>query len=246
MRKTWCTTFAVFLALGIASPARAEDKGEPMALVNKAIKATGGADKLTKFQAQTWKEKGTYYGMGEGLPYTATNAVQWPDKFSMNIHDYFVIVLNGNKGWMKPKDGEAMEMPKEQLEEQMESHYGGWVSSLLPLKGTGFTLTTLDEIKVEGKPAQGIKVAHKGHGDVSLWFDKDSGLLVKSAQRLKSAQQGGKEVLHEGFFSNYQDVQGVQIPMKILVHQDGKKLVEAENHDVKLAEKLDDKTFAKP
>ena len=243
MRKTWCAAFVVCLVLG---PARAEDKGEPMALVNKAIKAAGGADKLTKFQAQTWKEKGTYYGMGEGLPYTATNAVQWPDKYSMNIHGYFVIVLNGNKGWMKPEGAEAMEMQKEQLEEQMESHYGGWVSTLVPLKGKGFTLTALDETKVDGKPASGIKIAHKGHGDVSLWFDKDSGLLVKSAQRLKSAQQGGKEVLHEGFFSNYQAVQGVQIPMKIVVHQDGKKLVEAENHDVKLAEKLDDKTFAKP
>ena len=46
MRKTWCAAFVVCLVLG---PARAEDKGEPMALVNKAIKAVGGADKLTKF-----------------------------------------------------------------------------------------------------------------------------------------------------------------------------------------------------
>src|SRR5207245_5152124 len=121
------------------------------------------------------------------------------------------------------------ERRKAKIEEQLESHCVGWVSSLLPLKGKAFTLTALDETKVDGKPASGIKIAYKGHGDVSLWFDKDSGLLVKSAQRLKSAQQGGKEVLHEGCFSNYQAVQGVQIAMKIVVHQHGKKLVEAEN-----------------
>jgi hypothetical protein len=244
MRKTGCLVVAV--ALVVAGLSRADDRSEAMALIDKAIKAAGGEAKLAKFNAQTWTEKGTYYGMGNGLPYTGHYAIQRPDKFSMEIEGVFKIVLNGDKGWIKSGDGATMDMTKEQLAEQKEEQYTGWVASLLPLKDKGYTLAPLAEIKVDSRPAVGVKVAHEGHRDVKLYFDKETALLAKSEQTAKDLEQGGKEVNQEAFYSNYKEVEGAQIPMKIVIKRDGKLFVEAENLDVKPAGKLDDKVFAKP
>src|SRR5205807_2708706 len=65
------------------------------AIVNKAIQAAGGEKKLAKHNAVTMKEKGTYYGMGEGLPYTGNYSFQWPNQFRMEIEGVFLIVVNG-------------------------------------------------------------------------------------------------------------------------------------------------------
>src|SRR5262249_32469191 len=228
-----------FLAAGFAGAA------EPKAVIDAAIKASGGAEKLAKFNSETWKEKGTYYGMGAGQPYTGTYAVSFPDRFRMEIEGAFVIVLNGDKAWFKAGDNTS-EMGKEQLEEQKENLYASWVASLLPLKDKAFTLAALEEIKVDNRPAVGVKVSRKDHRDGSLYFDKETGLLVKTASHPKDLEAGGKEITQEVFLSDYKEVEGAKVPMKVVVKHDGKQFVEAENVDVKPSPKLDDKTFAKP
>src|SRR5712692_2340260 len=88
---------AGLLTLALTGAAWAEEKPEAKAVIAKALKAMGGEDKVAKFKAHTWKEKGTYYGMGDGIAYTATYAVQWPDKFRMDIEGYGLFVSNGDQ-----------------------------------------------------------------------------------------------------------------------------------------------------
>src|SRR6185436_1015465 len=106
---------------------------EARGIVQKSIDAIGGEAKLAKYNAQSFTEKGTYYGMGKGLPYTGEYAVQWPDQFRMEILGTFVIVLNGDKGWVKSADGSVKEMSAEQLATQVHDHKAGWMSFLVPL-----------------------------------------------------------------------------------------------------------------
>jgi hypothetical protein len=243
MRRCLGIVLVGALAAAFTGAARADDAARPV--IDKAINAAGGEEKLAKAKAQTWKEKGTFYGMGAGLPYTGTYALQWPDRFRMDIQDVFIIVLNGDKGWMRNQGG-TQELTGEQLAEQKHRHYAGWVSTVLPLKDPAFTLSPLAETKVGDKAADGVKVSRKDQRDVKLYFDKGTGLLCKNEYRIKDESQGGKEVTMESFFSDYKDVDGVKIPMKIVVKRDGDQYVEAENTDVKLADKLDDSVFAKP
>ena len=107
-------------------------------------------------------------------------------------------------------------------------------------------LAPLPEIKVDNRPAVGVKVSHKNRADVMLYFDKTSGMMIKSEYPVKSPEQKGKEVKQEAFHSEYKEVAGVQFPMKIVLKRDGKLFVEAENFDVKPVEKLDNKVFGKP
>lgn len=245
MRKLLCTGVAVAFTLMSLLSARADDAADARALVDKALKAAGGKDKLAKYKAQTWNEKGTYHGMDKPQPYTGKYALQWPDKFRMEIKDVFTLVLDGDKGWVRFMD-ETKEMTKEQLANQKESTAAGYAAALWPLDDKAYTLTTLPESKVDGKPALGVKVTRKGMPDVSLYIDKATSLVVKYSFRTKSDEQKGKEVLQDVYLSDYGDVDGLKMPKKITIKRDDKIYVEAENSDVKLAEKLDDKVFAKP
>jgi hypothetical protein len=112
------------------------------------------------------------------------------------------------------------------------------------LKEKGYKLTTLPEEKVEGKPALGLLVAHKQHRAVRLWFDKETALLVKSERQTKD--DSGQESAEEVLFSSYQDVNGLKVATRFVVKSAGKTVAEAEMTEVKPAEKLDPKLFAKP
>jgi len=232
------------LLILLATPAPAADPADARAIIDRAIKAAGGEAKMEKFKAQTWKEKGTFHGEGKPLPYTSVCAMQFPDQFRMEIVGFFTMVVNGDKGWTKEK-GKTAEMNQAQLANQKDSMYGGWVASLQPLKDKAYTLSSLGESKI-GKPVVGVKVAHKGHSDVFLYFDKGTGLLFKMEQTVRPDDPKGKPMKQEMFASDYKDVEGVKVPGKIVLRQDGKPFVEAETFDLKPVGKLDNKMFEKP
>jgi hypothetical protein len=233
------------VVLAIAAVARADDQAQARKIIDKAIEAMGGEEILAKHEAVTFKDKGTYHGMGEGIPYAGSYALQGSDQFKMEIEGVFAIVVNGDEGWVKAAD-QTTAMTEEQLADQKEELYAGWVTSLLPLKDKAFQLSPLDEVAVDDRAAVGVKVSREGHRDVKLYFDKESGVLVKSEGTVKSQELGGKEVLQETFYKAYQDVEGAKVVSKMLVHRDGKLFLESEMFDYKAAGKLDDAVFAKP
>lgn len=224
---------------------------EPKAVIDKAVKAAGGEEKLASFKARTFKGKGKYYGMGEGIDYTGEWAVQHPDKMRMQISISvngmtftMVRVLNGDKLWSKMGD-EATEAGKDEVTEAKEGAYAGSVTGLVPLKGKGFELTSLGEYELGGKKVVGIQVKHPGHRDLDLYFDRDKGLLVKSEYTVKD-EMSGKEVRQETLYSDYKEVNGVQQAMKLVINRDDKAYVTVEIDEIDLKEKLDDALFAKP
>jgi outer membrane lipoprotein-sorting protein len=242
MRKiSWLALVIIWpLAVG-----RADDQADARAIIDKAIKAEGGEATIARFKAQTWNEKGTYYGMGDGLPFTGKYAVQFPGQFRMEIESVFTVVLDGDKGWVASM-GETKEMDKEQLANQKQMQYVGQVTRLITLKDKGFKLSPLPEIKIDKQPAVGVKVSRQGQVDVLLYFDKATGLLTKSEQTVKSQEQKGKEVKQEMFMSDYKDFGGLKVPTKMVAKRDGKLYIEATLSDIKPVEKLEDKVFAKP
>jgi hypothetical protein len=232
------------ITLILAVPVRAEGPEDAKAIIAKGIQALGGEANLAKARAITFKEKGTFYGLGNPLPYTGEWSQQPPRQSKMVIEGAFTSVYNGDKGWIN-EGGTTRDLSKEELAEAREEGHATWVTLLLPLvKEPGFTLTAAGADKVEGKPAVGVKVAHAGYRDVTLYFDKDSGLPVKSVRRVK--EQGGNEVTEETLYGNHKAIDGVQFAMKVVVKHDGKPYVEGEIVEVKFHPKLEDSVFARP
>jgi hypothetical protein len=259
--RRWClrrwvvaaslATILLSLALWLRLSSSHSSVGDAKAIIDKAIKASG---RQTKFNAQTWFEKGTNYETGTPQPYTAEVAMQFPDQFRLSTGDSIVIV-DRDKGWLVGGNT-AKELTKEQVASQKENLYGAWVLSLLPLKDKEFTLAPLGESKVDDRAVVGVKVSSKGHKDVLLYFDKTTNLLVKSVQTIQTEDLWGElfrrgppnhtVTKHETFYSDSRAVQGIQIPMKTVIKRDGKLFVESEKHNIQLVDKLDDKKFSKP
>jgi hypothetical protein len=164
---------------------------------------------------------------------------------AMGVQFKFVAVCDGKKGWRRIND-DVTEMSEEQLAEQKHGQYHGAVVSLAPLlKDPDYKFTLLGESKVEGKPAVGVRVAKPGRRDVSLYFDKDTGLLVKSESRGKDVDRD-MEFTQETLYADYKDFGGVKHPTKQTIKRDGALFLENEVLELKPAEKLDDSVFSKP
>ena len=112
-------------------------------------------------------------------------------------------------------------------------------------KKTGYKLSPLGEVKVNDKPAVGVRVSSEGFQDVNLFFDKASGLLVKTETRTIDAQSGDEKT-EEKLLSDYKETEGVQRPGKVVVLRDGKKLLTLQVEDVKVVDKFDKDFFTKP
>jgi len=245
MRKQLCAIVAVSLTLTYAGVAVSGGGDDGRAIVEKAIKAIGGADKVAKHQAVTFEEKGTYYGMGDGLPYTSKVSLQYPGQFRMEIQGVFTIVLNGDKGWINAA-GDVKEMDKDQLAVQQFDNKAGWIMSLAPLTDKAFNLKKLPDAKVDGKDLNVVLVSRKDYPEVKLYFDAKSSLLVKSEYKTKSADLQFKEVTMETMVSDYRVVDGVNTPHKTVMKRDGKQFVESETTSYKADGKLDASVFAQP
>jgi outer membrane lipoprotein-sorting protein len=251
MRKA-AISLACVAVIGLTAGARADEKIDPKAVIDKAIKAAGGADNLAKYKAESFKGTGKFYPAD--ADYSGEWDVQAPDKIRIKITGeaggvkfVFQRVGNGDKLWVKMGDTDATAVEdKEELAENKEAMYVNGLTRLLALKSKDKTIDVIGEEKVDGKPALGLRVSSKGHRDVSLYFDKEKGLLVKTATVVKDTMAGGKEVNQETLYSDYKETKGLLTPRKVVVFRDGKKYVDTDVTEISVEEKLDDKLFEKP
>ncbi len=225
---------------------RAEESAKD--LLDRAYKAQGGYEKLNKLKATLAKGKGVMYLPGAEVSFTSEGAAQLPDKFKSLLQFEIngmkvtqVQTLIGDKASILV-NGNAQEISDKLSKEIKEQVYVEEVTSLLPLKDKNYTLTMLGESKVEGQPALGLKVSSKGHRDVTLYFDKNTALVVKAAYKAYDAI-ADKEVAQEQSYSDYKDQDGIKYATKSLVLQDGKKFMELEVTEYKVMEKLDAAAF---
>jgi hypothetical protein len=154
------------------------------------------------------------------------------------------IVLDGDRGWSR-EDGQTEELADDELADRREALYANWVGTLAPLTDKAFTVVALGASKAGDRAVDGIAVRRKGHTDVNLYFDKESGLLLK-LERLTKNDISGEEVKQEISLGHFKEIDGVQEPMKVIVKVNGSLLAEEEILELKHLEKLDDKLFAKP
>jgi hypothetical protein len=230
---------------------RADDQADAKPVLDKAIKALGGEDKLAKLTAGTWKGKIT--GRDNGMDVTLTTEGSWQglDQYRIDGDAMIggdshkgVLVINGDKGWILGKADAAQDAPKEVLGFVKDLFYSMRAPHLLSaLKDKAFQLSPLGEVKVGNRPAVGLRVVHKDHKDLSLFFDKYDGLPVKSEIRLADPQ--GKEITVEYFYSDYKDYDGLKHCAKVVIKADGKEFA-MDLSEVKAEGKLDDSVFAKP
>ena len=246
--------FAVALLslIGFApGTARAADEKDVAAVLDKAIKALGGAEKLGSIKAATWKTKGTVTFGGGDNDFDMVTTVQGLDNSRTEFEAEFggnmvkgVTVLNGDKGWRKFGDMGG-EMDKDALASEKRNLYLQIVpATILPLKEKGFKVEAAGTEKVDSKPATVLKVTGPDGKDFKLFFDQESGLPVKQVAKVIDFM--GEEFTQETTFSAYKEFNGIKKATKIQSKRNGEKFIEQEVRDFKVVEKVDPKTFNEP
>jgi hypothetical protein len=244
MRFRFCL-LSVFV---LAAPARADDA---RTIVEKAIQAHGGAERLSRVQADRSKVRGSLYINSKAVPFSGEILVQLPTRFKSvfkidleNRSMTLVQILNGADAWVsidsQPKKADPV--PHAEMRENLAL---ARAMRLVPLlTDSSYELTSLGESKVGDRPVLGVRVAVKGRRDLRLYFDKEAGLVVKSEQTLDDGN--GKEITQENYYSDYRDLGGFKRPIRIAAFRKGAKVMEAELLEVKYAERFEDAEFAKP
>ncbi len=250
MKRFLVAAIVTTFVTGLGQMARADEK-EAKATIDKAIQAIGGEEALNKAKVLSWKTKGTItFNGNDGLISTLTTS-QGIDHYRSEIEGDFngntfsgVVVLNGDKGWRKFGDN-TVDLDGDAVANEKRSVYLQVVPALLvPLKGKDFKVDSAAEEKVGDKPAAVVKATGPDGKDFTLFFDKESGLLVKMVAKVFGMQ--GDEFTQETTFANYRDFGGTKQATKRSSKRDGEKFLDAEVSDFKILDKVDAKAFSQP
>jgi hypothetical protein len=256
--RLWITCIAVssITILGVARAATADDEPTPYSIIDRALKAGGGLEKISRFKAVSFKaecvagdEKSQVSGVFGG-------SALFRVEIAKKDKDRILLIGCGDSVWTK-----------EGKEDYKESRAGGkegeferitWLTfgislpdQLHALKGKGYKLTIVGDAEVNGVRAVGLRVNHELHPEVLVYFDNESGLPVKSQLKLPPSSCGleilrnpdGK--LAEIYFDKYKDVRGVQHFSHLKIRA-GDEELEFRLTEIELLEKVDPETFKKP
>jgi hypothetical protein len=241
---------AIILMTSTGVSVRADDR-DPGSILDKAIKATGGEEKLKKLDAMSWKTKATVRINGENNPFSAESTAQGLDRYRTEFEAEFggnsfkgVVVISGSKGWAKFGD-QTMDMEEDRIANEKRMVYLQIIpTKLVILKEKGYKLEAADEQKVLDKPAVGIKVTGPDGKDFTIYFDKESGLPARIVARVIGFD--GQEFTQETTVTDYKEFDGIKKATKSESKRDGEEFVKAEITDLKVLDKVDAKTFAAP
>lgn len=192
-----------------ASAIHAEDN--PRAIVDRAIQALGGEEVLRQPRAVHIKAKGILHEL-DGVKFSEEIDAQLPQRYRLTLSVdlggmklTIARILNGDKGWERTND-ERHEVTKPDLIDMQQSAYVTHLGSLAPfVTDKNLTLTLEGEAAVQGKTCAVVKVAAKGQPDVKMYFEKSTGLPIKTEYRAKSPDTG-KEELRAEVFGEYREV----------------------------------------
>jgi len=250
MKRFLGAVLVASLLSGSSSSLRADDK-DTKAILDKAIKALGGEEKLSKATAISWKTKGTITINGDDNEFSGQTTFQGLDHYRSEFQGKFgendvkgVVVLNGDKGWRQFGDND-MDMDADAIANEKRRIYIQTIPvTLVQLNGKGFKVESAAEEKVGDKPAAGIKVTGPDGKDFKLYFDKESGLPVRLVAQVIGF--GGEEYTEDTTYGNYKDFDGIKKATKISSKRDGEKFADIEITEFKVLDKVDPATFSQP
>lgn len=241
-----CATASLIGSVHLAA-AHADAK----AVIDRAIQAHGGAEKIAKLKSARFRLQGVSFEGGREMSMTIEESWQLPSKyrtqseFEVNgLKVIRILAIEGDKGWTS-LNGAVQEMDSSAVAEMKEQVYSESYDKLYTLLNvSNFELTLLGDSNLDGRRVRGVAIAAKGHRAVTLYFDVSTGLLAKRAEKMKG--EAGKEVLREVVFVDYRNFDGIKQATKLTAYYVGKKMIKARALEFKPLDRPDPALCSKP
>jgi zinc protease len=194
------------------------------ALLKRAQQAMGGADKIAGVKDVTESAEMTMSAAAGGMK--MKQQIRWvaPSFFrqdQMLPIGNIVAYSDGKTGWLATPQG-MMPMTPQVMKQAQGEIFREWITLILSDRDTTRTVSAADpkSVQISGPDGESVR----------LEFDDASGLPVR--QVYKEAAMGGAEVRET--FSDWREVDGVKLPFKVLMEQNGQKVGDVTVSEVKL------------
>jgi hypothetical protein len=251
MKSSFLSVLAAGLMLG-AGAGNADEQADVKALLDKAIKAMGGQAKLAKLGAAAVKAKLTGSPDGKDIILDLDGIWQGMSQYRIDAdvqeggnNFKVLLVFNSDKGWIKRDNNNPKDVPEGALPFIQNIFYAGRMPQLLPaLSDQPYQLALLGEVMVGTQAAMGLSISHNDRKDVRLFFDKNTGLPIKS-EVIVSEPKTNKEITVDVRYSDYKDFDGLKLCATVMATLDNREF-KLELSEIKGVDKVDDSRFDRP
>jgi len=221
-----------------AKPASEAERAEAMAILQKTVEALGGQAYFNQ-KSQIMRGSGTLTppGAPQGVPVQSIVAYEvLPGKSRLELNTAFGVMIqgfNGEVGWMSMM-GQVRDMT-EQLKQSR--NYG--VNVLRRYNQSGYSVQPLPEAEMDSKKAKVMAVSDAEGHTTKFFIDPETHLILKTAAEVRGQ-------LLEEVYSDYKSVNGIQVPHRRIIMQNGSKVIELVVSEVQINPDIDPALFDKP
>ena len=197
-------------------------------IIKKVINAAGGEERLRQIKAAQWETKGIYNlggtlhaAIAEETLIQAPNfqSTLWTSDFGDGIPMTNLSVINRDGAWVRRSsdDGKSVNTEPMTADEVVDSLERAHILTLTynPFSLTEKTLQ-LNIVHPAGAPRSGlvaIKVSHPKYREVTLYYDKKTGLL-RQRDAYEFVGMFPKRQLVQTHFGRHKEVDGITVPLK--------------------------------
>jgi hypothetical protein len=236
---------------GERASTRLQATDAPRDIVERAVQALGGADKLAR-----WSTGRVYYRPGleqvaaQGADVVFDDLFQLPGHFKRimrvrkgGMDSITVWVINNGKGWQRRGDAEATDFSSDLS--NTAQHQIADLFNVAPLLEEGVKLSVVGDEKLDGQPAIVVRAESENLGQVEYAFDAESALPVRCCKRARhpATEQEADMVT---YLKDYRNVDGGKVPFRLVGQADGKPMMDMQILEVRFARQYPPGEFSKP
>lgn len=238
------------IAPGLRKPKEApsappEDNAKAKQIVNAAIEAAGGLEALSKIKDLSSKSSMKMSTPQGEMPAEASEEVLYPDRYRITIKlpvGEVTHAFDGQTGWMS-QGAMVRELPPGMGREFAKGAIVASGVGLLLAAGEGkASLSLIPPDEADGNRLDGV-LWKQGDNEMKVYFDPDTKLLSKVTYNTVS-NTGPVET--DSLFSDYREMQGVKLPFKEVIRQNGVTVGERIITERKINGGLPPSRFQKP
>ena len=216
------------------------------ALLRHVIDARGGLAKLKNVRTVVAEAVTTMLLQQGGLPATTTTYISYPDKFRVDAKvgpDHLVQIYNAGSAWEKSPKG-VREAPPAMRDDWADSVRRDTIPLLLGAADGRLQARALsEETRPDGTRVKVLDISGSRIEPVRFFID-DQNLIA--GQVFSKPGPNGRPVRSEELFSDYRQVDGIQVPFQARLIQGGRAVLTRTITSVRFNVPVADTLFSRP
>lgn len=223
---------------------------EATQVVERAIRALGGREKVATLKSASWTiiwDPGTPTERKHRITARGYDQFRKEMEYRKNGKvESSLYILNKDVGWRRDADGGVVSLPPAMLATNKEHNYALRLGDLLPfLAEAQASLTLTGEATIDQWTVTGLRVERPDYPAVQLFFEKASGLLLRSETQLSPRPDGTRSTLVYQF-EEYRACDGLQRYTRLITRLDDQPDAVGHIRDYQILDPEDDRPFDKP